>query len=305
MPVPMAEAWIEVRVDVPEGWQELVAETLQGAPCTSVVFGRSSLAAPALEPGRELVRTFYEARLDSPDLRAALAGRLSALATASGVPELGGLSAEFRPVPAEDWARSWRKSWRPFRCAGFAVVTPDWSGPARPGDRRLELEPSGAFGTGRHPTTRGCLRAVAERTRRGARVLDVGTGSGILAVAAALVGAERCLGFDTDPAAEPAARRLARANGVAARCEFRTGDAGVLGAGEADYDGLLANIYHDVVVALAGPLARRLAPDGWFAFSGCRSDVRPTTLAALAAAGLHVEETRTRGRWDTYVGARR
>ena len=301
----MEASWIEVRVDVPAGWEELVAEALRAEACTSVVFGRSSLAAPELAPGREQVRTFYEARLDTPELRADLERRLAGLAEAAGAPELRGLTAEFRPVPAEDWARSWRKSWRPFRCAGFAVVTPEWGGALRPGDRRLALEPGGAFGTGRHPTTRGCLRAVAERAGPGQRVLDVGSGSGILAVAAALAGARRCLGFDVDPAAAPAARRLARANGVAGRCEFRTGDASVLEPADRDFDGLLANIYHDVVVELAGSLARRLAPGAWFAFSGCRRERRASTLLALAEAGLLLEATRTRGRWDTYVGVRR
>lgn len=298
-------AWTEIRVLAPEGWLELVADALALSPCTSVAFGRPSLASEAAPEGLDYVRTFVPRELDTAQLRAQLESRLAGLAEATGAAELERISVRFLELPPEDYANSWKKTWKPFRVAHFAVVPRDWRGTPRTGDLRLVLEPGGAFGTGRHPTTRGCLRAVEQRVRPGARVLDAGCGNGVLAVASALRGAAHCLGFDIDPAALPYARELAQDNGVHGRCSFRVGGFECLGPLDRDFDGLCANLFADLIQAHAGDLAHRLKPGGWFAISGCRADLRGATLAALDAAGLELEQRSTRGRWDTYVGRRR
>lgn len=299
-----AVAWTEVRVLVPIGWQELVAESLALGPCTSVAFGRPSLASDPAPEGREYVRTFFASTEDSPGLRARIAEELASLAGRAGAAELAGLAPEFRPLPAEDYATSWKKSWKAFRVGRLAVIAPWSSARPREGDLVMRLEPGGAFGSGRHPTTRACLRAIQQRIEPGARVLDAGSGSGILSVAAALCGAREAYGFDVDPVAEPYASALAADNGVADRARFATGGFELLeGAGA--FDAVLANIYADVVQAHAARLARALRPGGWFAFSGCAADHARATAAAIAAAGLELEEERVRGRWHTFVGRRR
>lgn len=298
----MAPAWIEVAVLAPLEWHELVAEALALSPCSSVAFGRPSLGTPEPPAGFDWVRAYVLEEHDSPALRAELAAALTRLSEAVGVPELAGLAPRFRRLPPEDYANSWRKSWKPMRIAGFAVVPRDWRGTPREGDVRLLLEPGGAFGTGRHPTTRGCLRAIRALVRPGQRVLDAGCGSGILAVAAALRGAELALGFDIDPTALPYANELASWNGVEARCEFRAGGFDCLADSERGFDGVLANIYADLIQAHAGELAARLAPGGWFAFSGCVREKREPTRAAIAGAGLELQTLATRGRWDTFAG---
>lgn len=286
----------------PQGWCELVAEALALGPCTSVAFGRPSLASEPAPEGFDFVRTFIPDAQDTPELRAQIASHLAALAEATGASELRGLAPRFVPLPPEDYASSWKKSWKAFRCGRFAVVPPEWSGALRASDLRLVLEPGGAFGTGRHPTTRGCLRAVEERVRPGMRVLDAGCGNGVLAVAAALLGARACVGFDLDPAAIPYARQLAQGNGVAARCEWRTGGFEVLDASDGGFDGFCANLFADLIQAHAAALAAALAPRGWFAISGCLAEKRAATMLAIERARLVVEAVRTRGRWDTYVG---
>lgn len=294
--------WTEARVLVPAGWQELVAEHLCTGPCTSAAFGRSSLAADPVPDGFDLVRVFLPDHEDDAATRASIEASLTDLAARTGADELAGLAVEWRELPPEDYANSWKKSWKPFR-VGRLCLLPPWDDRAV-ADRelRLTIEPGAAFGSGRHATTRTCLRALSQRVRGGERVLDAGSGSGVLSVASALLGARSALGFDIDPNSTRIASALAADNGVADRCEFRGGDFSVLADDESGFDVVLANIYSDVVQAHAGDLARRLAPGGWFAFSGCPDRHAAPTRAAIEAAGLRVTEERPRGRWYTFLG---
>ena len=293
----LATGWTEVRARVPAGWGELVAGALAGGPCTSVT-------VEALSDAEELVRTAIARVDDSPEHREALARAVAALAESTGDPELGALELEFDEIPDEDWAGAWRATWRPFRVGRLCVVTPDWEGRMREGDRQLALTPGGTFGTGRHATTRMCMQLVQEEVTEGSRVLDVGTGTGILAVTAALFGARSALGFDVDPASRPAAVELARENGVAERCEFRHGGFEVLGSDEGPFEAVFANLYSDLIQEHARSLTARLAPGGLFVVSGCPIHHLEPTRAAVVDAGIAVREVRRRGRWVTLVGSR-
>lgn len=302
-PGPAATGWTEVRVDVPLGWQELIAEALSFGPCTTVAMGTTSIAARQPSEDSEAVRTFVMAKDDSPAFRASVQARLDQLADAVKVDELRDLKLSFKPLPPEDYATSWRKDWKPFR-VGKLVLLPPWceKGPPRATDIRLTIEPGGSFGSGRHASTRTCLRVIDLAIRGGERILDAGTGSGVLSVAATMLGAESAIGFDIDPASKTSAEELAERNGVAARCEFREGDFGTLRPEDTGFDVVLANIYADVLQAHAAELKKRLAPGGWFAFSGCRIDHRDATVAKMTEIGLQVREERRRGRWVTLVG---
>lgn len=295
--------WVEVRVLVPEGWQELVAEALALGPCTSVAFGRPSLASDPIPEGFECVRTFIHVREDTSELRAAILRALQQLAADTQAAELQAMQPEFRPLPREDYARSWMKVWKPFRVGRLAVTSP-WSvSRTRVDDVCMELEPGAAFGSGRHATTRTCLRVLQERVIPGQRILDAGSGSGILAVAAVLFGAREAIGFDIDPNAEPYATKLATTNGAAHRARFLTaGFECVPPLGQ--FDGLFANIYSDVVQDEITRLREALLPGAWFIFSGCPAHHAAATLEVIRAHGLQVQEQRPRGRWHTFVGIR-
>lgn len=296
--------WTELRVLVPRGWEELVAETLRVGPVTTAVFGAASLASEPVPAGFELVRCYLADHEDTPALRAELARAVADLSERSGIEELRGLALELRPVPPEDWENSWKKTWHAFRLGRMCLV-PSWSTYVpRAGELRLVIEPGPAFGSGRHPTTRACLSALQQRLRPGARVLDAGTGSGVLSIAAALLGAERVLGFDVDANSPICARALAADNAVTHACEFRHGGFEVLRAEDTGFDAVLANIYSDVIQAHARELAARLRPGGWFAFSGCPAHHVEETRRAIEDAGLTLEATRARGRWHTFVGLR-
>jgi len=298
-----ASSWTELRVLVPIGWQELVAEALATGPCTSVAFGRPSLASEPAPEGFEYVRTFVASGADTPALRAELRATLDALAERAEAEELHDLVLEFHELPPEDYARSWMKVWKPFRVGRLAVVAPWKESALRASDLRMELEPGGAFGSGRHATTRMCLRVLQQRLRPGARLVDAGSGSGILAVAAAQLGAREAVGFDIDPNARPWAEDLARRNGVDGRARFLTAGFECL-PDLGRFDAFLANIYSDLIVEQAGRLREVLVPGGWFAFSGCSEQNAPDARAAIERSGLRLEEVRVRGRWHTFAGIR-
>lgn len=295
-------SWTEVRVLVPMGWQELVAEAITLDGCSSAAFGRPNLGVPEAPEGLEYVRAFVASHRDTPETRAELEGAVRRLGKATGCEELDGLELEFKVLPPEDYATSWKKSWKPFR-VGRLCLLPPWDERAvRAGERRLTIEPGGSFGSGRHATTRTCLRVLDQRIAGGEHVLDAGCGSGILSVASALLGAESIMGFDIDANSEVAGSLLAQDNGVARRCAFRTGGFETLEAKDRDFDVVLANIYSDVIQAHAVDLRERLAPTGWFAFSGCPAHHLEETVRAMEDAGLVIEEHLPRGRWHTFVG---
>ncbi len=295
-------SWIEVRALVPAGWEELVAERLMLGPCTSATFGRPNLGTDPAPEGFDYVRTFLSELEDSPELRGELQRRVSELAELTGEAELAEIELRFKRLPPEDYANSWKKSWKPFRVGPLCLLPPWDERGVRDGDLRFTIQPGGSFGSGRHATTRTCLRVLTRRLRGGERVLDAGTGSGILSVGATLLGARSALGFDVDPHSAPSAAALAADNGVAGSCEFRAGGFEVLAEDERDFDVVLANIYSDVIQEHATDLAARLAPHGWFAFSGCPDHHATETVAAIEAAGLVIEEPLQRGRWHTFVG---
>lgn len=293
-------SWTEIRVVVPEGWQELVAESLALDECTTVAFGRSSLAADPVPDGCEVVRTFVSSGLDTPELRAKVRGVLDALAETTGADELRDMPLLFKPLPPEDYANSWKQSWKPFRVGRIAVLAPWSTQQPRPGDLVMRLEPGATFGSGRHPTTRLCMDALQRLVRPGDRVLDAGTGTGILGVTAALCGATQVNGFDIDQHSKPCADDLARGAGVAERCNFLHGGFEVVPPGL--YDVVVANIYSDIIQLHAAALRALLLPGGRFAFSGVPVQHDRATREAVERAGLVIERHDSLGRWQLYCG---
>lgn len=179
------------------------------------------------------------------------------------------------------------------------VIRPTWRRHRRqPGDVVLALDPGMAFGTGLHPTTRLCLAAlevVADRGElAGARVLDVGCGSGILAIAAVKLGAASAFGVDTDPVAEEATLANARRNRLVRRVRAREGS---LPSDEPGFDVVLANLIAGVLVPLAEPLRDELRPGGILLASGIFHDREAAVITAFEASGLTVTERTTEGDW--------
>ncbi|MFO7892733.1 MAG: 50S ribosomal protein L11 methyltransferase [Longimicrobiales bacterium] len=233
----------------------------------------------------------------------------------------------------EAWAAKWRTEQAARRVSDRIIVAPvgvavpeagqgAGTGPAsgpeggsapgrgptrRPDDVIVRLDPGVAFGTAEHPTTRACLALLDGRVEPGSRVLDVGAGSGILAIAAALLGADRVLALESDPVSCEAARRNVEVNGVADRVEVReveVGPADLKKAGR--YDGVVVNIEARVSAPLVPAVPGALRPGGWFVLSGVVGAEREDAVAAADRAGLAlVEEAPERSWWSGVFELRR
>ncbi len=212
----------------------------------------------------------------------------------------------FRPLQAADWSETWKKDFHPLEIGRRLLITPSWVTPS-PGERKaLVIDPGMAFGTGTHPTTRLCLALVEELVQAGAPVIDVGCGSGILALGALALGASQALGVDTDPDALRAARENALRNGLSNKMNLLEGSLeGILQQKEGLRQAplVLANILAPVIVQLLGDgLAGLLTPGGHLVLSGILEEQAEQVAAALARAGLRLVRRIQEGDWVALVG---
>lgn len=190
------------------------------------------------------------------------------------------LTGEWEEIPDQDWNARWRASLTPVH-AGRWVICPSWH--ATGADTELVIDPGQAFGTGHHETTAACLRALDDVPLEGRRVLDLGTGTGILAIAATRRGAH-VLAVDVDPLAITAARANAEANRVS--FEVRLG--GIEVAAGAQFDVVTANLDSATLIDLANPLAETVAAGGTLIASGVGNERATRVAGALHHAGLRV-----------------
>lgn len=211
-----------------------------------------------------------------------------------------------RLVAEEDWANAWKAYFHPFRVGRRLVVVPSWEDYTdQPGDIRLTLDPGMAFGTGTHPTTALCLEALEERVQPGQRVLDVGCGSGILAIAAARLGAGSVLALDIDPVATAVAAENVDRNGMGLQVTVRTGVLDQLvPPGEPRADIVVSNIIADVIISLVDQVAERLAPDGTWLAGGIITERLAAVEQALTRGGFTISRRSEAAGWAV-VEARR
>ena len=305
--------WLEISVQTDGEGAEAVAEMLRPfAYQESVVLEQrgdeTNLDPEALEPG-VAVKIYVPEDDDTPELRRRIEEVFYHLGRLYPLPP-----PVFRELRDEDWANAWKEHYRPFRLGRRLRIRPTWlagepDDDARPDDVMLVLDPGMAFGTGLHPTTQSCLRALEDLVRPGATVLDAGTGSGILAIAAARLGATTIAAFDTDALAVRATLDNAAQNDVAERIHVWRGElAGVAeAAGPGPWDIVVANILAPVIIRLLGEdgLLGYVAPDGYLILSGIIDEQGPDVEAALAAAGGQVRRIISAGDWVTYVAGHR
>ncbi|MGH2489541.1 MAG: 50S ribosomal protein L11 methyltransferase [Candidatus Limnocylindria bacterium] len=194
------------------------------------------------------------------------------------------------------WATAWRDGYEPIRIGRLTMV-PSWLEPPRGADLVIRLDPGMAFGTGLHPTTRACLELLQGGEPMPAAVLDVGTGSGILALGALRLGAGRVIGYDIDPLAVEASMGNARANELGDRFEVRLGTLPETAVER--YHLVLANLVAAVLIDLGPRLAAHTVPGGILIASGIIESRDDEVEAALRAAGFDVVDWITEGDWVT------
>jgi len=207
-----------------------------------------------------------------------------------------------------DWNEAWKKTFRPLDIGENLTILPPWE-EENPLRINLIIDPGMAFGTGHHETTRRCLMLIETVSREGAslnhrsrtggltRFLDVGTGTGVLAVAASRLGYHEVIGLDTDPLALDAARRNVELNGLR-NVQIR---AGSISDVRAPFDVIAANLISEVLIGIAADVACRLKPSGLAIFSGMLSGQENDVIEAIERAGLTVRETLMDERWVSLV----
>ena len=212
---------------------------------------------------------------------------------------LGTLALSLQGVKEEDWAENWKQYYKPFRLGEHMVVKPTWeSWDMQEGDLMIEIDPGMAFGTGTHETTAMCVGLI-EKYYQGGALLDVGTGSGILAIAAARLGAKGIVAVDIDPDAVRVARENVAHNGLTGAIDVREGD--LLQGLSQRFQFAVANILAPVICMLAAPLKAHLLPGGRFVCSGIIAEAEEDVNGALLAAGYQIDEIQHKGDWVAFA----
>lgn len=240
----MPDSWLETRIDVPPGAVEAMANHLM------------ELGSPGLTIEESATHTRLIAYFERSD-QVEAARRFAAIL-------VDGVRVSTEPIHSENWAENWKAHFPPLSIGERLYVCPPWAPPEPAGRLRVVIDPGMAFGTGNHATTCGCLELLQRHVTPDIEVLDVGTGSGVLSIAALLLGARRATAIDNDPLATAAVASNAERNGVAARV--------LVGSSLDEVDGTfdlgLANIQLNVLCELEERIAARIRPGGMLIASG-------------------------------------
>jgi len=298
--------WREVAVTVSSAGEEAVADLFYQLGCPGVSVEDPSLLKSYVESGAWDYHDFGEISLtgtsvvkgylcENEELQVKLEQLEESLKTLlqrfpDWVLQVKGLT-----VKEEDWANSWKVYFKPVRIGRHFLIKPTWEEvEPQAEDIILELDPGMAFGTGTHATTSLCLEALEEIVKPGITMFDLGTGSGILAIAAAKLGA-KVEAIDLDPVAVKVAKDNVELNQVGDRVRVQQGDLGSVLSGQADL--VVANIIADVILMLIPDLKRILKKEGEFLASGIIEHRSPEVEEELLKHGLAVLEKRINSGW--------
>ena len=315
--------WYEITVETTDAGIEPVCGALTGAGLSGFSIEESRERAAAFLNESALYWDFadmdrigadtpcvkaYLAQL--PENEATLAAAKAAIARLRSLElgfDVGTLALTVALRDEEDWANNWKQYYKPLPIGDRLLVQPSWEeAPEKTARTILRLDPGMAFGTGAHHTTRMCLEYLEQTVRPGAEVLDLGCGSGILSIAALLLGAEDAVAVDIDPVAERIARENAAMNGIyEAHYHIKTGDvltdAGLQRLIEGKYDLVVANIVADVILRLA-PLAKGYCkPGAPFIVSGIIDERLDEVRSALRNAGFSIEDEKNAEGWNALL----
>ncbi|NLL53642.1 MAG: 50S ribosomal protein L11 methyltransferase [Clostridiales bacterium] len=311
--------WLELTVCTTTSWADLVSQLLMEAGSQgTMIRDRQDVInyqhshtdgywdllderVLAEMPEEVRVTGYYPGDVKEEEVLARVEPRLEALRNRAQGMDMGSLKILRGTLNEEDWAESWKKDFAPFRIGRHMVVKPGWcSYRPQPGDKILEMDPGMAFGTGTHETTALCAALLEELVVPGDTVIDVGTGTGILAIAAALCGAGTVLASDIDPLAVRIAAENIRRNNLSHVIRTRQGD--LLQAVDLVGNVVVANIIAEVVASIAAPVRQYLVPGGYFICSGIAREKQEGVFSALNAAGYLDIRAMEKGEWAALCG---
>ncbi|MGC8666835.1 MAG: 50S ribosomal protein L11 methyltransferase [Chthonomonadales bacterium] len=283
--------WLEVTV-------EAAANSVEAAVAALLEAGSPGIATTATEPHR-LVASFHT-RSSAEEALKILEDAFQAI-EAAGLPRPTVVGSRW--LDEADWANAWKRNYRPLRVGRNIVIKPSWETyQAQPQEVVIELDPGMAFGTGSHPTTRMCLEALEDHVMPGDTVADIGTGSGILAMASALLGARHVYATDIDALPRQVAQQNVAAAGLTNRISVLEPNAFYQTA--VDCRIVVANILADTIITLIPNVAAMLRPNGLFLASGIVHDQLDGVIQALNDAGFLVLEVREDDVWRAILAER-
>jgi ribosomal protein L11 methyltransferase len=272
-------------------WKVVVEVASSEAEMAEYAFGElgslGSLEEDTADPGRSRITAFFDSEgFDRERLRDLVSDSFSK------IPGLADAWIEVDLEPARDWNERWRKFFKPFHLAAGIVVVPSWENyDAKDGETIVHIDPGTAFGTGLHETTRLCTEALIEESIGAASLLDIGTGSGILAIVGKRLGIGEIVGMDIDPEAIRVASENFKKNGCAS-IEL----AQDLDSVDRRFDLVIANILLTTLIDLSEAIASRVAPGGTLILSGITHDQETDILYAYS----HIR-TERRGEWSAII----
>ena len=290
---------------IAEGAQGTMVEDRADIPAPTEYGQHWELIDPSLietMPEDVLVHAWLKPDGSLAEKTADLQQRLQTIRSSLGA-DPGSLKVDTVNVKDEDWSEVWKQYYKPFRAGRRLVVKPTWESYApAPGDLVIEMDPGMAFGSGTHETTGMCLALLEEAVRPGDSVVDVGTGSGILAIGAALLGADHVLAIDIDRDAVRVAKENIAHNGMTGRIESVEGN--LLEKRDVRCDVCVANIIADVICMFAEPLLSHIRPGGLFICSGIIRERAQDVTGALTKAGYTILQTVHKGEWVAMLSRR-
>jgi ribosomal protein L11 methyltransferase len=308
----MKKEWAQVSCEVPAALVDSLAEYLIGLSSTGVSIDNLTLDTFSLESIEESpikTVTAYFTVDDSLEerIRDIESYLVENVATCDGFEYR---SPSVSRITDEDWSTSWKDHFKPLRIGNRLVIKPTWENfPATGDDIILELDPGMAFGTGTHPTTMLCL-SILERIlsgkniesgselKKNSSVLDVGTGSGILSIAAALLGAESVTAIDIDPDAIRVAIDNCTLNRVTAMVAASDTPLHLISG---SFDIILANILAEELVRLAPELVQRISPAGFLILSGILTEKEDLVVNGFSNFNITLTEIAREGEWSCIV----
>lgn len=305
----MKKQWLEVSCTVPSALVDTLAEFLIETSHSGVSIENLSVDTFSVEtiedPPFKTLKSYFPSDSSPENLQSMISGFIS-----SAFPEAGAIPLQIALLGEEDWANNWKQHFKPARIGSHLVIKPTWEVfDAAPSDIILELDPGQAFGTGTHATTRLCLESLEKVYKKlppfdcfegetPQTVLDVGTGSGVLSIAAAKLGASRIYAVDIDPEAVTVARENLSLNGVTADVTVETT---MLGEVPGTYEVVLANIIAEELVKLAPDLVARLSPDGLLVLSGILNEREEFVQEGFSKHPLSLVDISRREEWSCLV----
>ncbi|MCR2803196.1 50S ribosomal protein L11 methyltransferase [Paenibacillus soyae] len=320
--------WYEITISTTEEAQEMISNFLHEMGAGGVSIEESgSLNKPRdtslgqwyefplndIPEGQAVIKGYFPEGTDTDELIEALKPRIEELKDFDI--DIGDVAYSAKEVDDEDWATAWKQYFKPIRVSDTLTIKPTWEDyEAREGERIIELDPGMAFGTGTHPTTALCLQTLESVVKGGEEMIDVGTGSGILAIGACRLGAKSVLALDLDPVAVSSATENVRLNGLSEQVEVKLSDLlGVLREEQAEgqesralrvtvpVDLVVANILAEIILLFIDDVYEALKPGGIYIASGVYKNKEDDVEQGLKASGFEIVEKRRDQDWIAFV----